>query len=29
MNVACIYTSLGEKEQAFSWLEKAYRDRSD
>ena len=29
VNVACIYASLGEKEQAFSWLERAYRDRSD
>jgi serine/threonine protein kinase/Tfp pilus assembly protein PilF len=28
-NVACVYASLGEKEQAFTWLEKAYRDRSD
>jgi hypothetical protein len=28
-NVSCVYASLGEKEQAFTWLEKAYRDRSD
>jgi eukaryotic-like serine/threonine-protein kinase len=28
-NVACVYASLGEKEQAFTWLERAYRDRSD
>ena len=28
-NVACVYAGLGEKEQAFTWLEKAYRDRSD
>ncbi len=28
-NVACIYSVLGDKEKAFAWLEKAYRDRSD
>ncbi len=28
-NVACIYSVLGDKDQAFAWLEKAYRDRSD
>ena len=28
-NVACVYATLGEREHAFSWLEKAYRDRSD
>jgi serine/threonine protein kinase/Tfp pilus assembly protein PilF len=28
-NVACVYASLGEKEQAFAWLEKAYLARSD
>jgi hypothetical protein len=28
-NVSRVYASLGEKEQAFTWLEKAYRDRSD
>jgi len=28
-NVACIYSVLGDKEQAFAWLQKAYRDRSD
>jgi tetratricopeptide (TPR) repeat protein len=28
-NVACVYATLGEREPAFAWLEKAYRDRSD
>ncbi len=28
-NVACLYSALGEKERAFAWLNKAYRDRSD
>jgi eukaryotic-like serine/threonine-protein kinase len=28
-NVACLYSVLGDKEHAFAWLEKAYRDRSD
>jgi len=28
-NVACIYSVLGEKDQAFAWPEKAFRDRSD
>jgi hypothetical protein len=28
-NVACLYTGLGDKGQAYAWLEKAYRDRSD
>lgn len=28
-NVACVYTTLDENEEAFTWLEKAYRDRSD
>jgi eukaryotic-like serine/threonine-protein kinase len=28
-NVACVYATLGEREHAFTWLEKAYRDRSD
>jgi TolB-like protein/methylphosphotriester-DNA--protein-cysteine methyltransferase len=28
-NVACIYATLGDKERAFSWLEKGYRARSD
>lgn len=28
-NVACLYSVLGGKDQAFSWLEKAHRDRSD
>jgi hypothetical protein len=27
-SIALIYTGLGEKEQAFAWLEKAYEDRS-
>jgi serine/threonine protein kinase len=28
-NVACIYAPLGDKEAAFSWLDKAYLARSD
>ncbi len=28
-SVACVYAVLGDKEQAFAWLEKAYRDRAD
>jgi TolB-like protein/Flp pilus assembly protein TadD len=28
-NVACVYAALGDKERAFSWLEKAYLARSD
>ena len=28
VGIAIIYVGLGEKEQAFSWLEKAYEDRS-
>jgi TolB-like protein/DNA-binding winged helix-turn-helix (wHTH) protein/Flp pilus assembly protein TadD len=28
-NVACLYSVLGDKDQAFAWLEKAHRDRSD
>ncbi|HKW33139.1 MAG TPA: hypothetical protein VJN92_09050 [Candidatus Acidoferrum sp.] len=28
-NVACLYSVLGDKEQAFAWLAKAHRDRSD
>lgn len=28
-NVASAYALLGDKEQAFAWLERAYRDRSD
>jgi TolB-like protein/Flp pilus assembly protein TadD len=28
-NVACVYSVLGDKDQAFAWLEKARRDRSD
>jgi len=28
-NVACVYASLGDKEKAFDWLEKAYLARSD
>jgi len=27
--IAAIYVGLGDKEQAFSWLENAYEDRSD
>jgi TolB-like protein/DNA-binding winged helix-turn-helix (wHTH) protein/Tfp pilus assembly protein PilF len=27
-NIALIYTGLGEKDQAFAWLEKAYHERS-
>lgn len=27
-DIALIYTGLGEREQAFAWLEKAYTDRS-
>ena len=26
--IAVIYTDLGDKDQAFAWLEKAYQDRS-
>src|SRR5215471_8494987 len=28
-NVACLYSVLGDKEQAFAWLEDAYSQRSD
>ena len=28
-NVACVYASLGDKEKAFVWLERAYLARSD
>jgi len=28
-NVACVYATLGDKEKAFAWLEKAYLARSD
>jgi TolB-like protein/Flp pilus assembly protein TadD len=28
-NVACVYAALGDKERAFSWLEKGYLARSD
>jgi len=27
--VGCLYATLGDKEQAFAWLENAYRARSD
>jgi hypothetical protein len=27
-SIALIYAGLGEKDQAFAWLEKAYEDRS-
>ena len=26
-SIAKVYASLGEKEQAFTWLEKAYKER--
>ena len=26
-NVACLYAGLGDKEQAYAWLEKAYKAR--
>ena len=28
-HIAIIYAGLGEKDQAFAWLEKAYRERAD
>jgi hypothetical protein len=28
-NVACVYAALGDRERAFSWLEKGYLARSD
>jgi tetratricopeptide (TPR) repeat protein len=28
MDVATIYSGLGDRERAFEWLEKAYRERS-
>jgi len=28
MNVAAVYSTLGDKNQAMVWLERAYRDRS-
>jgi tetratricopeptide (TPR) repeat protein len=28
-NMACLYVGLGDKERAYAWLERAYRDRSD
>jgi 2-keto-3-deoxy-L-rhamnonate aldolase RhmA len=28
-NVAALYVALGETTNAFGWLDKAYRDRSD
>lgn len=28
-NVATVYAALDDKEKAFAWLEKAYRERSD
>jgi hypothetical protein len=27
-NVAIVHTGLGEKDQAFVWLDRAYKDRS-
>jgi len=29
VDFAILYTGLGEKEQAFAWLEKAYQERAD
>jgi tetratricopeptide (TPR) repeat protein len=28
MNVAGVYSTLGDRDQAMAWLERAYRDRS-
>ena len=28
-HIALVYTGLGERDQAFEWLEKAYKERSD
>ncbi|HWY67355.1 MAG TPA: winged helix-turn-helix domain-containing protein [Terriglobales bacterium] len=28
-NMACLYMGLGDKETAYAWLDRAYRDRSD
>lgn len=28
VNFAIVYTGLGEKDRAFAWLEKVYKDRS-
>ena len=28
-HIACVYAGLGDKDQVFTWLDKAYEDRSD
>jgi hypothetical protein len=29
MDIAMVYTALGEKNRAFEWLDKAYADQSE